>query len=418
MRFFPSASHRRVVAAASVACAVSLGVVAVPALADDDLKNKQRRVEQQIDHAHDDLEHSSKAVRQASTELVNAQAQLRVARDELAAVRDKLAVARETDARMQIELTGARHELILATVELAEGAYAVDLQQGEVKDTVTRFYTEGDPRLTAFASYIDAKSPTDLMRRMATEKAVVGHQTSVYADLDEAETLLAAQQDKVEDAKDKVADRRREAADHLLVVQGLFEDSQDAKQAVDQLVVESRDARQRAMSARQADQAALKRLEAREEKIREEILAAAAAAGGGNYNGATGGLLAAPVNGPVTSPFGYRRHPIYGYWGLHNGTDFGVGCGSPVYAGAAGTVTSTYYDEVYGNRLYLSVGTVNGANLTLVYNHMSDYNVSNGARVGRGDVVGYVGTTGWSTGCHMHFTVLRDGNPVDPMQYL
>ncbi len=161
--------------------------VAIPALADDDLKDKQRRVEQQIDHAHDDLEHSSKAVRRASAALVNAQAQLRDARDELAVVRDKLAAARETDARMQIELTGARHELILATVELAEGAYAVDLQQGEVKDTVTRFYTEGDPRLQAFASYIDAKSPSDLMRRMATEKAVVGHQTSVYADLDEAE---------------------------------------------------------------------------------------------------------------------------------------------------------------------------------------------------------------------------------------
>jgi len=418
VRFFPSAIHRRVLTAAAMACAVSLGVLAIPALADDDLKNKQRRVEEQIDHAHDDLEHSSKAVRLASTELVNAQAQLAVARDELAAVRNDLAVARETDVRMQIELTGARHELILATVELAEGEYAVALQQGEVKDTVTRFYTEGDPRLTAFASYIESKSPTDLMRRMATEKAVVGHQTSVYADLDEAEDVLAAQRDRVEVAKDKVADRRREAADHLLVVQGLFEESQDAKQAVDQLVVESRDARQRAMKARQADRAALKRLEAREDQIREEILAAAAAAGGTNYNGDTGGLLAAPVNGSVTSPFGYRTHPIYGYYSLHNGTDFGAACGSPVYAGAAGTVTSTYYDEVYGNRLYLSVGTVNGANLTLVYNHMSSFNASSGARVGRGDVVGYVGTTGWSTGCHMHFTVLRNGNPVDPMQYL
>ncbi len=418
MRFFPSASRRRVMAAASVACTLLLGAVAIPALADDDLKDKKRRVEQQIDNAHNDLEHSSKAVRQASAALVSAQAQLRDARHELAVVRDKLAVARETDARMQIELTGARHELILATVALAEGAYAVELQQGQVKDTVTRFYTQGDPRVMAFASYIEAESPSDLMRRMTTEKAVVGHQTSVYADLDEAENQLAAQQARVEDAKDEVADRRREAADHLLVVEGLFEESQDAKQAVDQLVLESRNARQRAMKARKADRAALKRLEAREEKIRKQILAAAAAAGGGNYNGATGGLIAAPVNGPVTSPFGYRKHPIYGYWGLHNGTDFGAPCGAPVFAGAAGTVTSTYYDEVYGNRLYLSIGTVNGANITLVYNHMSRYNASSGARVGRGQVVGYVGTTGWSTGCHMHFTVLRDGNPVDPMQYL
>jgi len=203
-----------------------------------------------------------------------------------------------------------------------------------------------------------------------------------------------------------------------VVVEGLFQDARDAKQAVDRLVAESRDARQRALRARQADRAALQRLEARERRIRQQILAAAAAAGGGTYNGDTGGLLAMPVNGPVTSPYGYRRHPIYGYWGLHNGTDFGAGCGAPLFAGAAGTVTSTYYDEVYGNRLYLSIGTVNGANVTLVYNHLSRYNVSSGARVGRGDVVGYVGTTGWSTGCHMHFTVLRNGNPVDPMQYL
>ncbi len=418
MRFFPSATRRRAVAAALAATGLLLATVAIPALADDDLKDKKREVEQQIDAAHDDLEHSSAALRRAGSDLADAQAQLSTARDRLESVRGRLADARDADARMQIELTGARHQLMLATAELTEGAFAVELQQGQVKDTVTRFYTQGDPRLQAFASYIEAKSPADLMRRMATENAVVGHQTSVYADLDEAEALLADQQVRVEGAKDEVAKKRKAAADHLRLVEGLYEEAQDAKAAVDQLVVESRDARQRAMKARQEDRAALKRLEAREKKIRAQILAAAQAAGGNTYNGATGGLIAAPVNGPVTSPFGYRTHPIYGYWGLHNGTDFGAPCGAPVFAGGPGTVTSTYYDEVYGNRLYLSIGTVNGANVTLVYNHMSRYNVSRGARVGRGDVVGYVGSTGWSTGCHMHFTVLRNGNPVDPMQYL
>lgn len=418
MRYFPSATPRRAAAAALAVCALVSATVAIPALADDDLKDKQRKVEQQIDDVHDDLEHSSAALRRATNDLADAQVQLLAARDRLEVVRGKLADAQATDDRMQIELTGARHELMLATAALTEGAYAVDLQQGQVRDTVKRFYTQGDPRVQAFASYIDAKSPSDLMRRMATEKAVVGHQTSVYADLDEAEELLAEQQETVEGAKGKVADRRRQAADHLQVVEGLFQDAQDAKAAVDQLVVESRGARQRAMKARQADRAALQRLETREKKIKQLILAAAKAAGGQNYTGDTGGLITAPVNGPVTSPFGYRTHPIYGYWGLHNGTDFSAPCGAPVFAGAAGTVVSTYYDEVYGNRLYLSIGTVNGANLTLVYNHMSRYNVSQGAHVGRGDTVGFVGTTGWSTGCHMHFTVLRNGNPVDPMQYL
>jgi murein DD-endopeptidase MepM/ murein hydrolase activator NlpD len=418
VRFFPSASRRRVAPAALAATALVLATLAIPALADDDLKDRQRRVEQQIEHAHDDLEHSSKALRRASSDLADAQAQLRTARGELTDVRARLSDAQATDNRMQIELTGARHQLMLATAQLAEGAFAVDLQHGAVKDTVTRFYTQGDPRLAAFASYIEAKSPSDLMRRMATENAVVGHQTSVYADLDEAEELLAAQRLKVEDAKDRVADRRRRAADQLALVEDLFQDAQDAKQAVDNLVAESRDARQRAYSARAADRAALSRLKAREAKIRKQILAAAKAAGGATYSGDTGGLLAYPVNGSVTSPFGYRTHPIYGYYSLHNGTDFGAPCGAPLYAGRGGTVVNTYYDEVYGNRLYLSIGTVNGANLTLVYNHLSGYRVSQGARVGRGEVVGYVGTTGWSTGCHLHFTVLRNGTPVDPMNYL
>jgi murein DD-endopeptidase MepM/ murein hydrolase activator NlpD len=417
VRFFPSAHRRRLLAAAP-AVALTVGVLAVPSLADDDLREKQKQVEQQIDAAQDDLEHASKAVRRASAQLTNARSQLRTARTELAAVRDQLAEARKVDARMQIELTGARHELMLATAALAEGAYAVDQQHVEVKETVTRFYTAGDPQLKALSSYLQANSTEDLMRTGAAEKAIVGSQTAVYADLDAAKGRLAAQRKDVQQARDLVADRRRKAADQLVVVEGLFQDAQDAKLAVDRLVEQSRDARRRAVRARTADQAALKRLEAREKRIRQQILAAAKAAGGDSYNGDTGGLLARPSGGPVTSPFGYRRHPIYGYWGLHNGTDFGAGCGTPAWAGAAGTVIRTYYDQVYGNRLYLSIGNVNGANLTLVYNHLSGFAVSQGTRVKRGQVVGSIGTTGWSTGCHLHFTVLRNGNPVDPMPYL
>jgi murein DD-endopeptidase MepM/ murein hydrolase activator NlpD len=69
---------------------------------------------------------------------------------------------------------------------------------------------------------------------------------------------------------------------------------------------------------------------------------------------------------------------------------------------------------VWGNRLYLNLGMVNGDFITVIYNHLSGYNVEVGATVGRGDVVGYVGTTGWSTGCHLHFTVMENGKPVDP----
>jgi murein DD-endopeptidase MepM/ murein hydrolase activator NlpD len=124
------------------------------------------------------------------------------------------------------------------------------------------------------------------------------------------------------------------------------------------------------------------------------------------------------VPGAVTSSFGYRRHPIYGYWGLHDGTDFSAPCGTANIAVRSGTVISRYWSDVYGNRLYLDLGQVNGKNMTVIYNHLSSYRVGNGQRVARGDVIGYSGTTGWSTACHLHFTVMLNGTPVNPMNYL
>ena len=122
--------------------------------------------------------------------------------------------------------------------------------------------------------------------------------------------------------------------------------------------------------------------------------------------------------GIVTSPFGYRRHPIYGYWGLHDGIDFRAGCGEPLHASAAGRVITRYYSSSYGNRLYLGVGMVNGKFITVVYNHLSGYRVGTGQNVARGEVIGYGGTTGWSTACHLHFTVLANGQPVNPNNYM
>jgi murein DD-endopeptidase MepM/ murein hydrolase activator NlpD len=84
---------------------------------------------------------------------------------------------------------------------------------------------------------------------------------------------------------------------------------------------------------------------------------------------------------------------------------------------ANGTVMSEYYSSVWGNRLYLNLGMINGKNVTVIYNHLSGYRAHTGNHVSRGQVVGWVGTTGWSTGCHLHFTVMVNGTPVDPMNW-
>lgn len=416
MRYFPSATRQRL-AAASVAGVMSLGVLALPfANADDHLNDKKKQVEGQIERAQDSLQEASTAVTKASAGLEAAQGQLQTARTRLADVRTKLTTARERDLEMQRELVRTEASLALASIRLAAGEAAVVDQRAAVATTVRDIYTKGDPQLLAVASLLEAETPEDFTRRMAADDAIVNHSTRTYDDLAEAGTLLAVQRGQVKDATAKVAEQRLAAAENLTTMQSLFGRSQAVKVKVNELVASSRVARQEAFQARRADQEVLRRLESREEAIRQQILAASRNATGG-FRGRTGGLIGYPVNGYVTSPFGMRTHPIYGYYSLHNGIDFGSGCGAPLLAGATGTVTSIYYDEVYGNRLFLNVGQVNGKNLTLVYNHASGYRVSEGARVGRGDVLGSMGMTGWSTGCHLHFTTLVNGTAVNPANF-
>jgi murein DD-endopeptidase MepM/ murein hydrolase activator NlpD len=115
-----------------------------------------------------------------------------------------------------------------------------------------------------------------------------------------------------------------------------------------------------------------------------------------------------PVSGPVTSPFGWR-------WGrMHEGIDIGVPYGTPIHAAAAGTVIYCGWESGYGNLTAID----HGGNLATAYGHQSSIAVSCGQHVNQGDVIGYVGSTGHSTGPHLHFEVRINGSAVDPMGYL
>lgn len=130
------------------------------------------------------------------------------------------------------------------------------------------------------------------------------------------------------------------------------------------------------------------------------------------------GNLSRPSTGPITSPFGMRLHPVTGVFKLHDGTDFGAPCGAPVRAAAEGIVTGTEFHAAYGNRVLVRHGDADGAGLDTTYNHLSAASVRVGQRVKRGQAIGAVGTTGYSTGCHLHFMVLRGGVAEDPMPWL
>lgn len=128
--------------------------------------------------------------------------------------------------------------------------------------------------------------------------------------------------------------------------------------------------------------------------------------------------LVRPAIGPVTSPYGMRRHPLTGVWKLHDGTDFGAPCGSPIRAAATGTVVSVTYTSAWGNRLVIDHGSGTAGQLLTAYNHAQGYAVAVGDHVTAGQVIGAVGSTGLATGCHLHFQTWIDGRLVDPMSVL
>ncbi|MDO5066111.1 MAG: peptidoglycan DD-metalloendopeptidase family protein [Propionibacteriaceae bacterium] len=120
-----------------------------------------------------------------------------------------------------------------------------------------------------------------------------------------------------------------------------------------------------------------------------------------------------PVPGPVTSPFGMRVHPVTGVYKLHDGVDFAASCGTPITLPWAGRVVSARYDGGYGHRVIVEHGALRTA-----YAHMPRIDVQIGQELAAGAVVGVVGSTGYSTGCHLHWMAWREGRLVDPLTLL
>ncbi len=117
-----------------------------------------------------------------------------------------------------------------------------------------------------------------------------------------------------------------------------------------------------------------------------------------------------PVSGGISSPYGFRIHPIYGTSRLHTGVDYNSPSGAPIGSAAPGTVIFVGTFSGYGNTVMVS----HSGGYSTLYAHMSGFNTSTGASVGRGDTLGFVGSTGLSTGPHLHFEIRLNGSAIDP----
>ena len=140
------------------------------------------------------------------------------------------------------------------------------------------------------------------------------------------------------------------------------------------------------------------------------------AGGAGTGNTVNGATWLIPINYTnFSSPFGMRWHPVYGGWRMHYGVDLAAPSGTPIYASRTGVITTTSYQEG-GAGYYVSIN--HGDGFSSIYMHMTHYVVSPGEYVNAGDIIGYCGSTGASTGPHLHFGISYKGTYVNPAEYI
>ncbi|MEP6798767.1 MAG: peptidoglycan DD-metalloendopeptidase family protein [Lapillicoccus sp.] len=413
-------------AAVAAGCALALAIPSVSANTSDEKQQADAKVQQ----LQDALEGTSTALATAYLALRATQAQLPAAQSRLATaqglekaadqhnddVTAQLAIARANEARA-IETASANAQKLVDTQTTLDNFAADVFQGGGVSElSVALGATSADDFATrvVLADTVTSLTNTaidDLQNAKAEATAQKAYLTAVRAQIDqlkaESEAALAS-----------AASARQEAAAAQASLVSL-----EKQQAAYAAQVEARKAGEQAqLAAAEADQARLQALlldQAGKAQAAEAARAAAARSAGRSYTPTTGGagFLSYPANGPITSEFGMRFHPILHIWKLHTGTDFGVPCGTPVLATADGTLISAGWGGGDGNRIVIDHGIISGVDLATTYNHLSSFVVTSGP-VKRGQLIAYSGTTGYSTGCHLHFETLENGQFVNPRLWI
>lgn len=397
--------------AAGLAVVLTLGAGLPTALAGPD--DDRRRIDNQLTGARADLDESSAQLRTAAAALTEAQAQLRTARTGLATVRGQVAAARAKDVATAAALASAQATADKARADATRAHQRLRAQRGRIVAFANATYQGA--AVAGLTSLVTSSSPADLLGRAHIVASVTESQRTAFTRLDAARADVAAHRAASDRAEAEVERQRRAAAANLARLRTLERQRRAAAATVTRLVKDRQAAMAGAERARKDDLRRYRALVAERERIQrllEEL------ARRDRHKGGVVGGLSRPVHAPITSPYGMRFHPILHRWKLHDGTDFGASCGTPVRAAAPGRVVSRYYNAGYGNRVLVGHGWLKGASIVTAYNHLSGYAVRSGEHVDRGEIVGYVGTTGYSTGCHLHFMVYRNGSTVDPMRYL
>ena len=325
--------------------------------------------------------------------------------DAVSAAQTELAELQTEAAKVQLSLERSKQEQVTAerqyevtTADLAEQQSRVDEMRVQVGRVAVAAHQQS-AGMGAATLLFGSDSEDDFLSDMAVMQ-------SVAAITDEQMVRLAAEQERLTDLEAAQSEALQKI-DEEINQQSELAAEYDAKVARAQSVVDRLSRDQKAALEAAANQAIL--------DANAALLAGAEAEAAGRVSRDAGAVVASgtqgiwPTSGPITSPFGYRVNPIGGHSELHDGVDIAPPCGTPVRASWSGVVLSARAEGGWGNRVIVDSGTYKAA-----YNHLQTMAVAPGEVVEAGQIIASVGTTGYSTGCHLHFSTWQNGQLADP----
>ncbi len=293
---------------------------------------------------------------------------------------------------------GLNNDLEKSKKNLEEAEEILDENKEHAKERIRAMYELGN---TSYLNIIlGSSSLHDFIARVEMVKQMTAYDQSVINELKKTKDTIETETKAIEEKQKK----QQDALDALESNVSSLEDKQDRSDALIEKFNEQSE----------ENIAAIKAAERAEEELQAEIRKAL-----NNSKNETfvGGKFLWPVSGyyTITSRFGYRTHPITGIYKLHTGVDIagaGIG-GKPILAANGGTVIKAGYNRGYGNYVVID----HGGGYSTLYGHASRLNVSAGQKVSRGDTLGFVGSTGYSTGNHLHFEIMQNGEYTNPLSH-
>jgi murein DD-endopeptidase MepM/ murein hydrolase activator NlpD len=403
---------------------------ASPSAAVADPRADQQRIDEEVAEASATLEHATERAQAAAVQYATADAELPPAQARLAAAQGEVTAARVRADKAEREADRAEAELVLAGDRFDDSVAEVERAREDVAEFAVAAYKGS--RLTGVNLLLHARAPAEAVERLGYLDHVAGVERAAVDELTTAR-LFARQAENDATIAHEHAESTRLATEAALARAEVAGAEAELAAAEAETLAESRaEALEIAESERDESLRRYEEVEAEADRIEAELRAwearqraarrAAARAPAAPALPATGGEPATgflmPAQGWQSSPYGMRFDPFYGVWQLHAGLDIAADGGTPIRAVEGGTVVRAGWNGGYGNYTCIGHGTHGGQGLSTCYAHQSEILVSTGQSVGRGEIIGRVGTTGASTGDHLHFEVRLDGSPTDPVPFL